>query len=283
MGNAKLVLALILLLGLGLDARALEIEVGEQRINLPLPYGFVELTPAMSPYYETTRAYIAPSNLRYVTLITANDAEALLRGEDVELERYINVESEKAISATSVSPAQFAELRSILRSQIDDMYANIEKQMPELANEGNRKLSEEFDTDLAVELGGIVPLPIHLDTEHAIANSMFATVGGTVDGASIGTDVVAATTLFLHVKNKVLFVYVYGPESELEWTRETAEKWTTDILAANPLSAAEQRAVESTDSPGIDWSKVLEKALIGALVGGAIGLFSFLFRKRKKQ
>src|SRR5690606_9824378 len=125
--------------------------------------------------------------------------------------------------------------------------------------------------------------PIHLDTDNAMANSMFMTVKGTVDGENIGADVVSATTLFLHVKDKVLFLYVYGRESELEWTREAAERWATDILAANPLSAAEQRAVERSDSIGIDWSQVLEKALIGALVGGAIGLISFQFRKRQKQ
>lgn len=283
MRNTKLVLTFILLQGLGLDVRALEIEVGDRPVNLPLPDGFVELTPAMSPYYETMRAYIGPNNLRYATLITANDAEALLRGEDIDLERYINVESEKGISATSVSSAQFADFRGILRSQIDDMYANVEEQLPELVTNGNHELSEEFDADIALELGGLVPLPIHLDTDNAMANSMFMTVGATVDGENIGADVVAATSLFLHVKDKVLFLYVYGQESELEWTREAAERWATDILAANPLSAAEQRAVERSDSISIDWSQVLEKALIGALVGGAIGLFSFLFRKRQKQ
>jgi hypothetical protein len=108
MRNTKLVLAVTLLQGLGLDVRALEIEVGDRPINLPLPDGFVELTPAMSPYYETMRAYIGPNNLRYATLITANDAEALLRGQDIELERYINVESENGISATSVSSAQLS-------------------------------------------------------------------------------------------------------------------------------------------------------------------------------
>jgi hypothetical protein len=224
MRNTKLVLAVTLLQGLGLDVRALEIEVGDRPINLPLPDGFVELTPAMSPYYETMRAYIGPNNLRYATLITANDAEALLRGQDIELERYINVESENGISATSVSSAQFTDFRSILQSQIDNMYATVEKQLPELVSKGNHELSEEFDADLAVELGGLVPLPIHLDTDNAMANSMFMTVGATIDGKDVDADIVAATTLFLHVKDKVLFLYVYGQESELEWTREAAER-----------------------------------------------------------
>lgn len=283
MRNTRLLAAAILLQGLGLSAGALEIEVGDRPINLPLPDGFVELTPAMSPYYETMRAYIGPDNLRYATLIPANDADALLRGEDVEFERYFNVESEKGISATSISSAQFSDFRSILRSQLDDIYSNVDEKVQELVSKGNRKLNDEFNADLAVELGGLVPLPVHLDTDDAMANSMFITVGGTVDGEDIGADVLAATTLFLHVKDKLIFLYIYGQESELEWTREAAEKWATDILAANPLSAAEQVAVDRPTSLGIDWNQVLEKALIGALVGGAAGLFAFLFRKRRKQ
>ena len=278
-----MVLAVIFLKGFAADSQALEIKVGDRAINLPLPDGFVELTPAMSPYYQTMRAYIAPNNLRYVTLITANDAEALLRGEDVEVARYITVESEKSISDTSVSSTEFAELRSMVRNQIGEVYANAQKQLPELIGKGNQRLREEFDADLAVEFGGLVTLPIHLDTDNVMANSMFMTFGGTLDGEDIGSDVVSATTLFLYVKDKVLFLYVYGSESELEWTREAAERWATEILAANPLSAAEQHAVERPESIGLSWNRVVEKAMIGALVGSAIAIIAFLFRRRPEQ
>lgn len=281
--NLKLIFAFLLIQGVSLSAGAVEVKVGDRLINVPLPDGFVELTPKMSPYYETTQAYIAPSNVRYLTLITEDKAEALLQGEGVELGRYINVESEKGISAASVSSGQFRELRSILRNQIDDMYANFEKQLPEIIDEGNKTVSVEFAADIAVEIGGLVPLPIHLDTDNAIANSMFMTVGATVDDEDVGTDVLAVTTLFLHVKDKVIFLYVYGSKSELDWTRDAAAMWATDIVAANPLSTDEKRAVDKSGSYGINWSQVLEKALIGALVGGIIGFVSFFFRKRNKK
>lgn len=59
--------------------------------------------------------------------------------------------------------------------------------------------------------------------------------------------------------------------------------WATDIVAANPLSTDEKRAVDKSDSFGVNWSQVLEKALIGALVGGVIGFGSYFFRRRKKE
>ena len=57
MRSIKLILAFLLIQGVTLRVGAVEIEVGSRLINLPLPDGFVDLTPNMSPYYEFTRAF----------------------------------------------------------------------------------------------------------------------------------------------------------------------------------------------------------------------------------
>ena len=44
--------------------------------------------------------------------------------------------------------------------------------------------------------------------------------------------------LSLHVKDKVLFVYAFGPEKDLEWTRAAASTWATRIVAANSPAGA---------------------------------------------
>ncbi len=242
----------MLVTGFALDARALDIEVGDRVINLPLPDGVVELTPDMSPYYRRMQAFIGPDNLRYATLVSRGDAEAIQRGEDVELFRYINIESEKAISAVSVSSAKFAELRGLLGDRFGDLFNSAKEKLPDLLDKANQDLSEEISADVAVQLGGLVPLPIHAETDNAIAFSMYMTVGRAVDGSDVGANVVAATTVFLHVKDKVLFVYVYGRKSDLEWTRETAATFASNILEANSSSIADKPAVENSGATGID-------------------------------
>jgi hypothetical protein len=281
--RAAFALMFVLSQSYGLDAYAVDIDVGDRPISLPLPDGFVELTPAMSPYYEAMQAYIAPTNIRYVTLIRENDAQALGRNEAVELARYINVETEKSISASSVSPQSFAELRKVLREQSEELYAIVENKVPDMISRGNKALSEQFDADVAVELGGIVPLPIHVDTEQMLGSSTFVTVGASADGENPDSVVLAVTTLVVRVKDKVLFLYFYGHESDLDWTRAAAAEWANSILAVNPWSAAEQRTAEGTFWSRIDWNQVLEQALFAALIGGAIAFASVLYRKRKKQ
>lgn len=266
-----------------LNAMAFDIQLEDRTISLPAPDGFVELTPKMSPYYETLRAYVGPTNVRHLTLIGQDEADALLRGEVVDLARYINVETPKNMSGTSVSSTQFMRLRNLLRTQIEELYAKAEAQLPEIIGEANKVVSSKLSADVAVELGGMVPLPIHLDTDNAIANSMYMTVDTTVDEGARVSEVLSATTLVLHVKAKVLFLYIYGQESDLEWTRDTASKLSAAIVQANPLSDSERLAVARSESRAIDWNAVIQKAAIGAVIGGIFGLISLFFRKRKKE
>ncbi len=278
MNKHSLILALLLISGFGLNASAIEISIGDRPIELPLPEGFVELTPEMTPYYESMKAYKAPSNIRYTTLITSDAAQAILNGEAIDLGRYIAVETEKTISEVSATFKDFSDLRTMVRTQIGQTYAEVEKQLPDMLNKGNAVLSDEFSVDAVVEVGGMVPLPVHLDTDTAVAHSMYLSVGASVDNQDLDKSVIAATVLFLHVKDKVMFVYVYGPESDLEWTRETAARMATDIVAANPLTAELEQALNKTGF-GINWNQVIKSALIG----GAIGLVVFFVRRRKEE
>ena len=229
---------IVLLLGVFcLNAGAADIVVGERTINVPHPEGYVELTPDMSPYYESMWAYVAASNHRYLTLLLESTAAAILRGDAVEVGRYMNIETEKNLSRMSVSAAQFDEFQDIMRTQLFEITARVQEQLPEMTSAGNAALSEQFDADLAVDLGGVVPLPVHHDTDNAIASSMYMTVSASVNGEDMGGEVLSATMLTLHVGDKVLFLYVYGAQSDLLWTRETANAWADSIVAENPFPA----------------------------------------------
>ena len=201
----KCIAAVCFIWSLSLTALAAEIQLGEQRVLLPPADGFVELTPEMSPYYESLSAYKNPENVRFMTLIGEQDALAINRGEVVELGRYLNAESHKSIHNMSVISAQFDALRNEMRTQIDSAYTEAKKSMPAILADGNNSLSEQFDVDVAIKLGGIVPLPAHLDEDEAIAHSILMTVRGSIEGEDALDSVVAATTTVLFVKNKVTF------------------------------------------------------------------------------
>ena len=277
-----LTIALTMLASFCFSAYAVEIEIGDRSLNVNIPAGYVELTPAMSPYYETMRAYIAPTNTRYFTLIPTDDADALLRGEVVNLERYINVESQESLDNVSVSAEMYDSFRDVLRTQMDAIVEEVNKMLPGIVDRGNARVSEAFDLDVAVTPGNMVPLPIHVDSANAMVYSMYMKLSTSVDGEVTYGGVVSATASTLHVRDKVLFIYVYGSETDLEWSREFSSRWTEQIFALNPISMAEQSAVAQSGSSGI-WDGVLKKAAIGALIGGLLGGFGFLIGRRKKE
>ena len=71
-----------------------------------------------------------------------------------------------------------------------------------------------------------------------MAYSQYVNYGTAVAGEDMGNTVVAATTAFVHVRDKILFIYVYGAEDDLEWSRDFASNWLDQIFAANTATAA---------------------------------------------
>lgn len=83
---------------------------------------------------------------------------------------------------------------------------------------------------------------------------------------------------FLHVKGKLIFLYVNGGDQDLDWTRQFSKAWAAVILTANPSDAA--TVARESARRGFDWSRVLRSALIGGAVGGLFGLFRVFTRKK---
>jgi hypothetical protein len=275
-------LAFLLFAGLGAGAFAEDIDVGESTISIPFPDGFVELTPEMGPYYDTMAAYTMPTNVRFFTLVPTETAETLLSGEYVDLPRFFNIESERAMMDRSVSTSDFAELRAYLSSQLEQLFVTVEETVGEVVDQSNAALSESYGAEVKADVGETVPLSVHTNTENKLAFTSKTTVGGTFDGAASEPDTIITTSLILHVQDKVLFLYVYGTGDDIEWTRRQAAAWGDAILAANPLSSEAQAAREEADAFGIDWNSVLRNAAIGAVAGGLIAFIASIFRRRRK-
>lgn len=273
----------LILFGLGSITNAATIDLGGRSVEIPIPDGFVELTPEMPPYYESMAAYVGPNNVRYLTLVRSVDAEALLRGESIELHRYLTIETEKGLVNASISSANFEELRELFVSQLDEIFAAAGQGVDDMLSDGNDTLSESFGTDVEVEVGGIVPLPVHQDEVDKVAFSTRMNVGANIAGQSMEPDTIAGTTLVLHVLDKVLFLYVYGDDPDLDWTRNQANEFADAILAANPMTGEVQDARQGPGAFGINWGEVMNSALIGAATAGGIALLAAWFRNRRRR
>ena len=266
-------------IGLAAAASADEIRVGGQPIDVPIPEGFVELTPEFSPYYEAMSAYVSPTNHRHLMLITQADAEAIRRGEDVAVNRRLTLETAKHLDKATVTEGMFTEIGDSLESEFEAIYAEVDDNIPSIFESGNESLSDTFETDVDVEFEGMMPLPVHLREDRAVAYSAMLTIRSTLDGQDYGAQRFSVTNFMLHAGGKVIFLYAHGSEEDLEWGREIAGAWGQAILAANPRDVSRTERVVRA----IDWGKVLMSALIAAAVSGLIAFVAGFVKKRRED
>ena len=94
--------------------------------------------------------------------------------------------------------------------------------------------------------------------------------------------VFACTATLVHVKAKVLFLYLYAEESGLEWSRTKAQEWADSIVAANPPDDT-SLARESVSRPvgGIRWHKAVQRGVAGAVLATIAGLAAWIRRRVK--
>jgi hypothetical protein len=218
-----------------------------------------------------------PMNDQLAYYIAESDAPVAMSGEMPSLKRYYILKVSRELKNRVIGSRDFAELKSVTRRQNKEIFKSLEAQMSGLVEKTSKGISNEFDVDFALKLSQMVPLDPHYETDSALAYSMYCNFGVTVEGSKKDV-IVSVTATIVNVAGKVLFLYCYGAQKDLEWTRSASEAWAGIVMAGNS-----QPPSQSSDSGGFDWNRVLEKALIGAIVGGLMGLFAALFSRSKKK
>jgi hypothetical protein len=147
----------------------------------------------------------------------------------------------------------------------------IEEQVPGLMREINEGLTADYDVDLALSVGGVVPLPPHDESERTFAFSLITKYEMTdLEGNPVRWEA-SATSTVVHLRAKVVFLYAVGQKEDLEWTREVSRKWASAVIAANPSTGV---FAEQEQRRGFDWLRVVKYGVIGAVVAGLVSAFA---------
>ena len=89
--------------------------------------------------------------------------------------------------------------------------------------------------------------------------------------------VVVATSVLLHIKTKILFLYCFGGEDDLHWTRTTCTHWTESVIAANGNDVPS--ATEQTPNP---WRRIVVQVIAGGMLG-LVGWAVVFLAKRSRS
>jgi hypothetical protein len=269
--------------GLGLafaGAAEINITIGTTPLTIPVPAGFVPVTATMTNANRAFDSVVVPQNQRLASLVPEEFAAALERGELPEMPRTLSVQTARATLARTVTKADVVELKTVIVEQNAELVKRIEKELPGLTEQINRKLADSSDAKVDLSVNGMVPLPAHEQTERTLAYSSLVKYAVRSPEGATNTFSAVVTATFVHARAKLFFLYVNGAANDLAWTRQVSHAWAEAILAANPSDAA-TAAAEVAGPTGFDWKRVGRGALIGAVVGGLFGLFGYFAARRK--
>lgn len=209
------------------------IDVGGVEIDIPSPSGFVAVTREMPTLYDLQKHFVADGNEEFVGFVAEEGAPAARRGEIPDMTRRFSVQTAKSLKLTMFSEEEFHELISIVRSENAALIEAVEEEIPAATERVNRGVKDDYDVDLALEITQMLPLPAHDFTRRTLAFSAYAKYSVNDENGRPVPYIATLTATFVHVKGKILFLYCYGDEDDLEWTREVSRTWANSILASN--------------------------------------------------
>lgn len=276
----KKTLTVILLIFITGSAYAETFSVGGKELVIPSPQGFSRVTQQMDVVYRMSLQMVDPKNDQLAYYISDSDIPSAMAGELPSLERTFLLKVNKQLKNMVIGSKDFAELKSMTKRQNKEIFESVKSQVPGLMKGTSEGISQEFDVDFALQISQMLPLDPHYEADNALAYSMYINYGVSAEGTKEEL-IVSATTTFVNVSGKVLFLYCYGPQDELEWTRNASKSWAENVMISNI-----QPPTRSSDGRGMDWNKVFERGILGAIIGGLIALiFGVLsiFKKRKKR
>lgn len=273
----KIIQNILLLITLIVSVNAKSFTVGGKILEIPSPKGFVLVTPQMDAVHRVSLQLVDPMNDQLAYYITESDVPDAMAGEIPSLERTCILKVHKKLKNMVIGVKEFAQMKDVIKQQNQKIFKTMEAKIPSMMDNISKGISKEFDTDFAVKVSNMVPLDTHYETDNVMAYSVYYNYGASAEGHKEDL-IVSSTSTLVNISGKVLFLYCYGAKEDLEWTRSASKAWAERIIKNNT-----QPPSNSPGNGGIDWERVIEKGIAGAIIGGLIVLLSSFFSRSKKK
>jgi hypothetical protein len=258
------------------------VQVGATAITIPVPQGFAVVTPEMAALDTFLESLVPQTNERLLSLVSTEVAESPEENQFEKLDRMLGIQTLRKGITRTVSSAEFVKVKESVTIDSSKTFAQVKKKLGGVAKEIAGNLEENLGTKLDLKVGEIVPLPAHYETERAVSYSIISKTSVTAPGDNEPAEDTSITTVtMLHVKARLLCLYVGGRESDLEWTRTLAREWTEAIIQANPSDATVAKLEAAPAREGASISG-LRGGIVGGLTAALIMLLSRSFKSNDK-
>lgn len=251
-------------------------QFGSRTLNIPNPEGFEPLAAVSPRYIQAAQAYLPATNRLVDAYASAADAQLLGQGQPTALARYFQLQAPRKADGLAVSEKEFTDASKEIESGLEQTLKNSQELTSQLTQQGNAEIKRMTTTDPKVALSGVN----YLGAYRREPWGLFFTIKSGVSAADGTNQVLVCGGALVLVNYQLLFLYSYSQfhdESDRQWVEQATSAWADAVRAANPNDAAVAATVSGGSGGG-----VMRNALIGAIIGGLIGLVASVLRKRKQ-
>ena len=247
-------------------------QVNDKRLAIPPPAGFVRVTDGMAEVQRVMRELRDPLNEEIASYIDERDTELALGGGLPPLDYGCMIQMAREVPDLEFNKQDFIELRKQVVEENNQIRNDVRTQVRQYEMRMGQHPSNDIDIGNALQVAGMLPLPLHREDTDAFAFTMY------MDSSAVMPDVeesftVAMTTTTANVAGTVLFFYVYAPEEDLEWTRTASREWVDQVLAQNDAPPAQSSIFGLKSDTG---------SYAGLIVAIAAGVVIFLLRRHRR-
>ena len=201
-----------------------EVPLGDKKIFLP---HIEDMVYASSVSQETVNymSQTLPPDLKILEgYIGQSDAMRLNSEQDAVFDKYIIVGTPVKALSKNVTLEEFSHLKKYFRNRFN-VLLRTQKDVMKQFNQTKVKVDKVF------------PLGINYETDTALSASMVSAIKvRSSDDLTIKIITRVGALSLLLIKNKIIFIYVYKnyeSENDLEWIKETAKKFSNEIITVN--------------------------------------------------
>jgi hypothetical protein len=258
--------------------QAATVDVGGRLIVVPNPGDFVRSDGVNVVLDKASAALIPASNRSLISFSTKDYVDKLKQGEVPEPQRSFNIQVVRTIESREIGEKTFAGLRDEARAEIEKLRATLDAEVKKVMASGNRKLSGEFGPDIALTVSDTAVLGFFDQSPSSLGFTMAMKVGLKSGGNTPPAKRLVAS-IMTPVNGRLLNLYAYsdyGSEADRQWAEKAVSAWRDAIRDANPK-------VQGPTAGLFDFGRVGRSALMGGIIGGAVGLVIWLLKRKKKD
>jgi hypothetical protein len=210
--------------------------VGSTSVSLPTPPGFTEASGPAPGFRRLGETMTPPTNRLLAVFLSDGDIVRAAAGKPPELIRYFMVQTLRHTEGMVLTPADFAQVRDLLRTQYKEL---LHRAKPGFQGELDR-MAGEFGkqagaSDLSLKLGEMTALEVFDDRPQSI--SLLALTKYVVHAAGKTEEAPVAMSMTTAIlKGKVVYLYAYSryrSAADIEWVRSEMSAWSARVQGAN--------------------------------------------------